>query len=188
MKKLTYAIIAAAVAVAVAIPLATTTGCTPNESTILAAANTAGNLGLSAWFVIDEPDAKVKAVLKDVVTMVGDSTSKVGAGESYVDALTKPIQDFVAGRDGLTPAQKNLINAGAAVILGTLDTFIGSNPDIQGNVKLVSNVVAAFCKGCLTAIERSEDSAEAKALKKAHEAVLMRYDAEAKAFAVPAAK
>ena len=163
------------------------TGCEPpNETVLVAAANTAGNLGLSAWFAIDDPDAKVKSTLKEVVTLVESSASTVGAGGSYVDALTKPVQEFVAGRDGLTAAQKNLINTGASVILGTLDTFIGSNKEIQGNVERVSKVVAAFCKGCLTAIERSEDCCEAKALKKAHEAITMQYDADAKAFAVPA--
>ena len=185
MKKLKYGLIAAVAAVA-ATTITMVSGCDPDDSTIIAAANTAGNLGLSAWFAIDDPDAKVKSTLKEVVTLVESSASTVGAGGSYVDALTKPVQEFVAGRDGLTAAQKNLINTGASVILGTLDTFIGSNKEIQGNVERVSKVVAAFCKGCLTAIERSEDCCEAKALKKAHEAIKMQYDADAKAFAVPA--
>ena len=159
-------------------------GCTPNETVLLAGANTAGNLGLSAWFAIDDPDANVKTVLKDVVTLVGDSAGTVADGGSYVEALTPAVQKFVAERDGLTNAQKNLINVGASVILGTLDTFVSSNEELKGNATLVSKVVSAFCTGCLTAIDRSEDCCSDKALKKAHANMQMKYDAKAKAFTV----
>lgn len=176
VKSLLTALVASAVA------LTTFTGCEPNETVLLAAANTAGNLGLSAWFAIDDPDDQVKTVLKDVVTLVNEGASQVGEGGSYVDALTPVIQDVVAKHDKLTPAQKNLINAGAAVILGTLDTFIDSNPKVKDNVELASKVVASFCRGCLTAIERSADASAAKSLKKAHQLMQMRYDAKAQAF------
>lgn len=169
---------------ALAFGLAMFTGCTPNETVLLAAANTAGNLGLSAWFAIDDPDTAVKSTLKDVVTLVGNSAGAVAEGGSYVEALTPAIQEFVAKREGLTGAQKNLINTGASVVLGTLDTFIDSNQELKGNAALVTKVVASFCKGCLTAIERSEDCCSYKALKKAHLNTKMRYDARAKAFTV----
>ena len=184
MKKLKY--IVTAVALSVATAAAMLTGCTPNDSVLIAAANTAGNLGLSAWFAIDDPDPQVKAVLKDVVTLVGESASAVADGSSYVDALTPRIQEFIATRSELTPAQKNLINTGAVVILGTLDTFLDSNPEVRGNADRVSKVVAAFCKGCRTAIDRSEDCFSAKALKKAHQTMSMQYDAEARAFMLKA--
>jgi len=184
MHKIKCTLIAAATAVASAV--AFVAGCTPDDDALIAAASTAGNLGLSAWFAIDDPDPKVKATLKDVVTMIGDSASTVGAGASYVDALTPAIQEFVARREGLTAAQKNLINVGSLVALGALDTFMASHKDIQDNAEKVSKVVAAFCSGCRTAIARSEDAAAAKALKKAHEAIGMKYDATAKAFALPA--
>lgn len=171
------AAIAAAAAVAAVI-----SGCTPDETTLLTAANTAGNLGLSAWFAIDAPDAEVKTALKDVVTLVNDGASRVGAGETYVDALAPVVQDVVARHDRLTPAQKNLINTGAAVILSALDTFVDANPRVKGNAELASKVVSAFCRGCLTAINRSEDCCSDRALKKAHQIIRMQYDASAKAF------
>ena len=180
--KLKSILVAAAVAVASALTLVT--GCTPNDTVLIAAANTAGNLGLSAWFAIDDPDPQVKSALKDVVTMVGASASAVGDGGSYVDALTPAIQEFVAKRDGLTPVQKNLINTGASVVLGTLDTFLDSTQEVKGNAERVSKVGAAFCKGCLNAIERSEDCCSAKALKKAHQVIRMQYDSNVKAFTV----
>lgn len=180
--KLKSILVAAAVVAASVVTLVT--GCTPNDTVLIAAANTAGNLGLSAWFAIDDPDPEVKAVLKDVVTMVGASATAVGEGGSYVDSLTPAIQEFVAKRDELTPAQKNLINTGASVVLSTLDTFIDSNPEVKGNSERVSKVVAAFCKGCLTAIARSEDCCSAKSLKKAHQIIRMQYDANARAFTV----
>jgi len=173
-----------AAVVAVAATMAFLTGCEPNETVLLAAANTAGNLGLSAWFAIDDPDEDVKTVLKDVVTIVNTGASQVGEGGSYVDALTPVVQDVIARNDKLTPAQKNLINTGASVILSTLDTFIASNPKVKDNAALASKVVAAFCQGCLTAISRSEDCADCKPLKKAHKIIQMKYDVTAKAFVV----
>ena len=158
------------------------TGCEPNETVLLAAANTAGNLGLSAWFAIDDPDCEVKDALKDVVTAVQDGASRVGEGGTYVDALTPVIQDLVARNDKLTGAQKNLINTGAAVILGTLGTFMDSNAKVKGNAELASKVVASFCRGCITAIERSDNCTIDRALKKAHAVVQMKYDVKAKAF------
>lgn len=158
------------------------TGCEPDESTLVVAANTAGNLGLSAWFAVDDPDVEVKESLKDVVTLVRDGASSVGEGGTYIDALTPAIQRFVAENDKLNPAQKNLINTGASVILSALDTFIDSKPELKGNAALVSKVVASFCKGCLTAIERSEDCCSAKSLKRAHQVIRMKYAVGAKAF------
>ena len=158
------------------------TGCETDETTILAAANTAGNLGLSAWFAIDAPDAEVKTALKDVVTLVNDGASRVGAGETYVDALAPVVQDVVARHDKLTPAQKNLINTGAAVILSALDTFVDANPRVKENAELASKVVAAFCRGCLTAIDRSEGCLSSLAIKRAHRVIRMQYDPAAKAF------
>jgi hypothetical protein len=178
MKKL---ITVAAAACALALT-ALFTGCEPNESTLIAAANTAGNLGLSAWFAIDDPDATVKESLRDVVTLVSNGASSVGGGGTYIDALTPAIQKFVAENDKLNPAQKNLINTGASVILSALDTFIDSKPELKGDAALVSKVVAAFCKGCLTAIERSEDCCSARSLKRAHQVIRMKYAVSAKAF------
>ena len=168
--------------VAGAAALATFTGCEPNETVLLAAANTAGNLGLSAWFAIDAPDAQVKAGLRDVVTIVNGGASKVGEGSTYLDALTPAVQDAIARHESLTPAQKNLINTGAAVVLSALDTFVDANPKVKGNAALASKVVAAFCSGCLTAIDRSEDCCSDRALKKAHQIIRMQYDAGEKAF------
>jgi hypothetical protein len=159
------------------------TGCEPNETVLLTAANTAGNLGLSAWFAIDDPDCEVKEALKYVVTAVQEGASRVGEGGTYVDALTPAIQDIVAQNAKLTGAQKNLINTGAAVILGTLDTFMYSNAAVKSNAELASKVVASFCRGCLTAIERSDNCTD-MALKKAHQVIQMRYDAQVKAFVV----
>lgn len=182
MKKIKLMLVAAAVSVASAILVLT--GCTPDETLLVAGANTAGNLAVSAWFAIDDPDENVKTVLKDVVTLVGDSASSVGEGTSYVDALTPVVQEFIVRYDTLTPAQMNLINTGASVVLSALDTFIDSKPELKGNMELVNKVVAAFCKGCLTAIERSEDCCSARSIKKAHQVIRMRYDASAKAFTV----
>ena len=64
MRKTRTTILAGALA-CVAAAVLLVTGCTPSETVILAAANTAGNLGLSAWFAIDDPDTKVKAALED---------------------------------------------------------------------------------------------------------------------------
>ena len=168
------------------------TGCEPpNETVLVAAANTAGNLGLSAWFAIDDPDAEVKTALKDVVTLVSDGASQVSAGGSYIDALTPAIQKFVAANDRLNPAQKNLINTGASVMLSALDTFIDANPEVKTNAALVSKVVAAFCRGCLTAIERSNDCdncRDCSPQKKAHRIMQMKYGVAAKAFLPPPAK
>jgi hypothetical protein len=159
-------------------------GCDTSETTLTMAANTAGNLGISAWFAIDDPDDTVKETLKTIVDTVTQASVKVGDGESYVSVLTPLIQADVAKSEKLTNAQKNLINTGASVVLSGLDTFIDSNEKVKTNAELLSKVVAAFGKGCLTAIERSESSVAAQSIKKAHEAIGMKYHPRAKAFGV----
>lgn len=180
----------AAAAAAAASACTLLTGCEPSDSILVAAANTAGNLALSAWFAIDAPDCDVKHTLKEVVSMVEKGAGTIGEGGSYVDALAPAVQGFIASRDDLTPAQKNLINTGSMVLLGALDSFIASKPELKGNAERASKVVAAFCSGCLTAIARTNDDncyADV-ALKKAHTAIRMQYDAKAKAFVVGPAK
>jgi len=167
---------------ATAFALAFLTGCEPNETDLIMGANTAGNLGLSAWFAIDDPGPEVKGVLKDVVTTVDGASSTIGTGGSYVDSLTPAVQEIIARHEKLTPAQKNLINTGSSVILSGLDTFIDANPKVKENAETGAKVIAAFCKGCLTAIDRSEASAAAKSIRKAHQVIRMQYDAKAKAF------
>lgn len=163
-------------------------GCDTSEATLTMAANTAGNLGISAWFAIDDPDATVKDTLKTVVGTVAQASVKVGEGESYVSALTPLIQADVAKNDRLTNAQKNLINTGASVVLSGLDTFIASNEKVKTNAELLSKVVAAFGRGCLTAIERSETTVAAQAIRKAHAAIRMKYRSGAKAFSADGGK
>ena len=38
-------------------------GCTPDENTLVSAAQTAGTIGMLTWFSIDNPDPQVKATL-----------------------------------------------------------------------------------------------------------------------------
>ncbi len=179
MKTMAAAFAAAAVLLA---------GCDTSETTLTMAANTAGNLGVSAWFAIDDPDATVKETLKTVIATVTQASVKVADGESYVTALTPLVQADVAGNEKLTNAQKNLINTGASVVLSGLDTFIGSNEKVKTNAALLSKVVAAFGQGCLTAIERSDASVAAQSIRKAHAAIRMKYRAGAKAFAADCGK
>ena len=164
------------------------TGCEPSETLLTTAANPAGNLGLSAWFAIDNPDCDVKAALKDVVSAIDKGAAHVGTGGTYTEALTPVIQDSIAKIGKLTAAQKNLVNIGASVMLSALDTFVETHTQIKADAALVSKVVSAFCKGCLTAIERSDDCCIDRALKQAHANIKMKYDAKAKAFVVPKAK
>ena len=169
----------AAAALAVAATLA---GCDKSETTLLAAANTAGNLALSTWFAIEEPDGQVKTALKEIVAVTVDASAKIGGGESYVNALTPVVQEIASSYTGITPAQRNLVNVGASVILSGIDTYIDSNERLRTNAELASKVVAEFGKGCLTALERSENSPAAQSIRQAHRVMSLRYDVEANAF------
>lgn len=177
MNKFTALLAAALVAATTVI-----TGCEKDETALLAAANTAGNIAVSAWFAIQEPDGQVKTVLKDVVTLTVSASGKIGEGESYVNALTPVVQEVIAKHDELTPAQKNLINLGSSVILSNIDVFIDSKPELKGNAELVSRCVAEFGKGCLIAIERSENTLAAQSLHYAHAMGRLSFDAKTKSF------
>ena len=177
MKKRITILVAALVGLA-----ATFTGCDRSETALLAAANTAGNIAVSAWFAIHEPDGKIKTVLKDVVTLTVQASGKIGEGESYVSALAPVVQEVIARHDELTPSQKNLINLGSSVILSNIDVFIDSKPELKGNAELVSKCVAEFGKGCLTAIERSENTLAAQALHYAHAMGRLSFDVKTKSF------
>lgn len=141
------------------------TGCTPSEDTLVAAANTAGTIGMLTWFSIDDPDPAVKATLKEVITYVDGATVKVAEGDTYLDSLLPYIQKFVAEQEKLTDYQKQLINAGSVVILNGIDTFMASNPKVKKDAELVSKVVSAFCKGCLTVLNMPEDCEECRRAK-----------------------
>ena len=135
-------------------------GCTPSESTLVAAANTAGTIGLLTWFSIDDPDPEVKATLKEVITYVDGATVKVAEGDTYLDSLLPYIQKFVGEQEKLTDYQKQLINAGSVVVLNGIDTFLAANPSVKENAALVNKVVSAFCKGALSVLNMPEDCAD----------------------------
>lgn len=144
-------------------------GCTPSESTLIAAANTAGSIGLLTWFSIDDPDPEVKVVLKEVIAYVDGATVKVGEGNTYLDSILPYVQKFVAKNEKLTDYQKTLINAGSVVVLNGIDTFMAANPKVKEDGELVGKVVNSFCKGCLTVLNMPEDSKECKRAKEVYQ-------------------
>ena len=140
-------------------------GCTPDENTLIAAASSAGTIGMLTWFSIDDPDPEVKATLKEVITYVDNASVKVAEGDTYLNSLLPYIQKFVSEQEKLTDYQKQLINAGSVVVLNGIDTFMAANPKVKEDGELVSKVVGAFCKGCLTVLNMPEDCAECKRAK-----------------------
>ena len=141
------------------------TGCDPDETTVVGAANTAGSIAMLTWFSIDNPDPQVKAVLKDVVGKVTSATVAVGEGKTYLDSVLPEIQDFVLKQEKLNDYQKTLINAGSVVILNGIDTYLATNEKVKKNAELVSKVVAAFGKGCLSVLNLPEDCPECQRAK-----------------------
>lgn len=137
-------------------------GCTPNETTLVTAANTAGTIGFLTWFSIDNPDVTTKNTLKEVITYVNSATVKVAEGDTYLDTLLPYVQKFVGENEKLTDFQKQIINAGSVVLLNGIDTFMDANPKIKADAELVTKVVSAFCKGCLTVLNMPEDCPECK--------------------------
>ena len=135
-------------------------GCTPSESVLVSAAQSAGSIAMLTWFSIDDPDTQVKSVLKDVVTYVEGASVSVGEGNTYLDSVLPYVQEFVAKQEKLSDYQKTLIHAGAVVALNGIDTFLASKPEIKENAELVSKVVGSFCKGCLTVLNLPEGSKE----------------------------
>ena len=144
-------------------------GCTPDENTLVAAANSAGTIGMLTWFSIDNPDPQVKATLKEVITYVDGATVKVGEGDTYLESLLPYIQKFVAEQEKLTDYQKQLINAGSVVVLNGIDTFMASNPKVKENAELVGRVVSSFCKGCLVVLNMPEDCEECKRAREVYQ-------------------
>lgn len=137
-------------------------GCDPNETTMISAANTAGSIAMLTWFSIDNPDPEVKAVLKDVVGYITTATVAVGEGKTYLDSVLPAVQEIALKQDKLNDYQKTLINAGAVVILNGIDTYIGTNEKVKANAELVGKVVGAFGKGCLSVLNLGEDCQECK--------------------------
>ena len=144
-------------------------GCTPDENTLVSAAQTAGTIGMLTWFSIDNPDPQVKATLKEVITYVDSTSVKVGEGDTYLESLLPYVQKFVGEQEKLTDYQKQLINAGSVVILNGIDTFMASNPKVKENAELGSRVVSSFCKGCLVVLNMTEDCDECKRAREVYQ-------------------
>lgn len=143
-------------------------GCDWNETAVIGAANTAGNIAMLTWFSIDNPDADVKAVLKEVVGYITTATVAVGEGKTYLDSILPAVQEIALKQDKLNDYQKTLINAGAVVILNGIDTFIATNEKVKANAELASKVVAAFGKGCLSVLNLPENCPECQVAKKVY--------------------
>lgn len=135
-------------------------GCDWNETTMTTTAQTAGNLTMLTWFSIDNPDAQVKEVLKDVVLAVTSTTVKVEEGATYMEAILPFVQSVALKQEKLNDYQKTLINAGAVVILNGIDTFLATNEKVKTDATLVNKVVGAFGNGCLAILNMSEDAPE----------------------------
>lgn len=144
-------------------------GCDWNETTMTTTATTAGNLTMLTWFSIDNPDAQVKEVLKEVVSKVTSATVKVGEGATYMEAVLPEVQEIALKQEKLNDYQKTLINAGAVVILNGIDTFLASNEKVKTDATLVNKVVGAFGNGCLAILNMGEDAPEIKRARGVYE-------------------
>lgn len=147
------------------------TGCDVTEEQLVIGAETAGELTMLTWFSIDNPDAEVKAVLKEVIGKITSASVKVGEGETYLEAVLPEIQDFVLKRTDLNEYQKALINSGSVIVLNGIDMYLDKNEKVKENVVLVNKVVGAFGKGCLKVLAMEENSLE---LRKARSVYRMR--------------
>lgn len=144
-------------------------GCDWNETTMTTTATTAGNLTMLTWFSIDNPDAQVKEVLKEVVSKVTSATVKVGEGATYMEAVLPEVQEIALKQEKLNDYQKTLINAGAVVILNGIDTFLAANEKVKTDATLVNKVVGAFGNGCLAVLNMSENAPEIKRARGVYE-------------------
>ena len=144
-------------------------GCDWNETTMTTTATTAGNLTMLTWFSIDNPDAQVKKVLKEVVSKVTSATVKVGEGATYMEAVLPEVQAIALKQEKLNDYQKTLINAGAVVILNGIDTFLATNEKVKTDASLVNKVVGAFGNGCLAVLNMGEDAPEIKRARGVYE-------------------
>ena len=144
-------------------------GCDWNETTMTTTATTAGQIACLTWFSIDNPDAQVKAVLKEVVSKVTSATVKVGEGATYMEAVLPEVQAIALKQEKLNDYQKTLINAGAVVILNGIDTFLAANEKVKSDSALVNKVVGAFGNGCLAVLNMGENAPEIKRARGVYE-------------------
>ena len=144
-------------------------GCDLNESNLVATANISGNITLLTWFSIDNPPPEVKAVLKEVISNVTTASVQVAEGKTYLDSLLPQVQEIALKQNKLNDYQKTLINAGTVAILNGIDTFIASNEKLKTNAQLLSKVVGAFGKGCLTVLDMKDGDVEIKRARGVYE-------------------
>ena len=144
-------------------------GCDWNETTMTTTASTAGQIACLTWFSIDNPDAQVKEVLKEVVSKVTSATVKVGEGATYMEAVLPEVQEIALKQEKLNDYQKTLINAGAVVILNGIDTFLAANEKVKTDASLVNKVVGAFGNGCLAVLNMGENAPEIKRARGVYE-------------------
>ena len=144
------------------------TGCDKDEAVIVNGATTAGSLAMLTWFSIDNPDKEVKVVLKDIVDVITKSTVAVGEGKTYLDSVLPNVQEIVLKQEKLNDYQKQLINAGAVVILNGIDTYLATNEKVKANVELANKVVGAFGKGCQSVLLLPDDCPECQVSRKAY--------------------
>ena len=144
-------------------------GCDWNETTMTTTATTTGQIACLTWFSIDNPDAQVKEVLKEVVSKVTAATVKVGDGATYMEAVLPEVQAIALKQEKLNDYQKTLINAGAVVILNGIDTFLAANEKVKSDSALVNKVVGAFGNGCLAVLNMDENAPEIKRARGVYE-------------------
>ena len=143
------------------------TGCEWDETAVTSAANSAGSIAMLTWFSIDNPDANVKEVLKEVVGLVTTASVDVASGKTYLDSVLPQVQEFALKQEKLNDYQKQLIIAGSVVILNGIDTFFATNAKAKENAETISKVVAAFGKGCQTVLALGGDCPEGQCIERA---------------------
>ena len=146
------------------------TGCEWDETAVTSAANSAGSIAMLTWFSIDNPDANVKEVLKEVVGLVTTASVDVASGKTYLDSVLPQVQEFALKQEKLNDYQKQLIIAGSVVILNGIDTFFATNAKAKENAETISKVVAAFGKGCQQVLGLGGGCQECQYVEKAYKA------------------
>ena len=122
-------------------------------------------IAMLTWFSIDNPDVQVKTVLKEVMGKITTTSVDVAAGKTYLDSVSPAVYEIIAKQEKLNDYQKALINAGSVVILNGIDTFLATNEKVKANAELVSKIVAAFGKGCLSVLNMPDNCPECKRAK-----------------------
>ena len=119
-------------------------GCTVNPDSVKIIAQSTGMGAAVTWIAYDDPDATVKGLVKNTLSMVQTNLVLVTEGKTYTEVIYPIVIEFTKG---IEARYIPLVLTGSIAILNGIDILFATNPEWKSKTELAFDISNSFING-----------------------------------------